>query len=183
MSRRTKRVYNPYAQKDFERRKKVMASVLSGRWSAGTEKKDEAGLPDKDRELEKILLHRARYGTEIKPKPEVKFEYMLEYKGLKVILTNHARQQLARRRDLAIERQKAWFIAAIDGLEKQNWKPNMENHEIFIYSKAMKQGFIVAFRRDYKADLLTSHQCMVIVTAYPKGRRKGMHSDTEVVYV
>jgi hypothetical protein len=114
------------------------------------------------------------------PKPV--FEYFIEHRGMKVIITNHARQQLKRRRDLDIERQKTWFVNAIDGLAQHDWTPKFENHEVFIYSKAMKQGFVIAFRRDFK-NAGSDKMCMVAVTAYPKGRRKGMHSDTEVIYV
>jgi hypothetical protein len=113
-----------------------------------------------------------------RPKP-VKFEYMVEHRGIKVILTNHARNQMSSRYDMPIERQKKFFLACIDGLAEQGWAPDFENHEIFIYSKAMRQGIIAAFRRDFN----NNKMALVVVTVYPSGRRKGAHSDTEVVYV
>ena len=120
-------------------------------------------------------------GLTNRPRP-VKFEYMVEHKGMKVILTNHARSQMTQRYDLPIEKQKKFFTACIDGMKEQGWTPDFENHEIFIYSKSMKQGIIAAFRRDFKA-VDSNKVCLVVVTVYPAGRRKGAHSDTEVVYV
>jgi hypothetical protein len=133
----------------------------------------------KDRMRQRQIANIQARSTEVDRKPVV--EYMLEHRGLKVILTNHCKEQFRKRRDMSIERQKAWFIRAIDGLAEQNWTPDFENHEIFIYNKSMKQGMVVAFRRDFKAE--SSKVCFVVVTAYPKGRRKGAQSDTEVIYV
>ena len=122
------------------------------------------------------------YTDSYKPAPRpVKFEYMIEHRGMKVILTNHARSQMRQRYDFAIEAQKKFFTACIDGINSQGWTPDFENHEIFIYSKAMRQGIVAAFRRDFKSE--GNKTCLVVVTVYPKGRRKGAHSDTEVVYV
>ena len=71
--------------------------------------------------------------------------------------------------------------AAVDGLVAQNFKPKFYNHEVFIYSAKHRQGFVAAFRRDFKSD--SKDTSMVIVTVYPMGRRKGLHSDTEVYHV
>ena len=108
-----------------------------------------------------------------------KFEYFFEYKGVKVILTDHARVQMSKRYDFPIETQKQFFVACVDKTIGRSRSPS--DPEVFIYSKRLKQGAVVKFRRDTRS---TSQRiCMVIITVYPRGRRKGAKSRTEVIYV
>ena len=112
----------------------------------------------------------------IKPKNE----YLLKHRGVKVIITDHARHQ-CRNRDkngLAIESMTRYFIQVVDGLMNFNWK--YDDQEIFVYNRFYQQGVVLTGRRDYKGG---SARCLVIVTVYPYGKALPMKSSTEVVYV
>jgi len=110
---------------------------------------------------------------------EVKFEYMLEYRRTKVILTDHARTQASHRHGMPIESMKKWFMGAIDALEVCSYTPDYYNQEVFMYSKTMKRGMIVAFRRDFKND--NGLLCLVVVTVYPYGKDTPMQADTDII--
>jgi hypothetical protein len=161
------RTYNPYAQKKFNKQNETFSNVLSGRWSSN-KPADNAGVTG--------LVK----GLTTNPKP-VKFEYLIKHRGIKVIVTDHAREQMLNRYGMCIEFQKTYFQQCIDSLADKGWTPAHENHEVFLYSQKHRQGIIAAFRKDFKSD--TKDVCLVCVTCYPKGRRKGLHSDTETIFV
>ena len=112
---------------------------------------------------------------------EPKFEILMEYRGRKIIITDHAREQNRKRNDFAsIESMKSYFMRVADGLVEYNFKEY--NQEVFVYSKSYKRGCIVAYRREFKnPDDHRMHYA--IVTVYPLGSSKPMKPDTEVIYV
>ena len=114
-------------------------------------------------------------------KPAPKFEVLTLHQGMKIIVTDHAREQMQSRYNMCIDFQKKFFMDALDGLKAQNFKPDYYNHEVFVYSQKHRQGFIAAFRRDFRSE--NDQLSMVIVTVYPMGRRKGLHSDTKTIFV
>ena len=113
------------------------------------------------------------------PKP-VKFEYLMEYKGTKIILTDHVRQRSHERHGMPIEQMKTYFQHVIDGLTEFKWVEY--NQEIFVYSRAFQRGMIIAQRRDFK-NQGNREMVLVAVTCYPYGRALPAQTDTEVVYV
>ena len=106
-------------------------------------------------------------------------EYLLKHRGVKVIVTDHARQQ-CRKRDhgMEIKTMTRYFIQVVDGLMDFNWK--YDDQEIFVYNRFFQRGVVLTGRRDYKGG---SDRCLVIVTVYPYGKSRPMKSSTEVVYV
>jgi hypothetical protein len=112
----------------------------------------------------------------------VKFEYLMEYKGRKVIITDHVRQRSRERHGMPVEQMRVYFQHVIDGLDACDFKPVEYNQEIFVYSRAFQRGMIIAFRRDYK-NQDSSKLAIVAVTCYPYGRAVPAQPDTEVIYV
>lgn len=113
-----------------------------------------------------------------RPKP-VKFEILMEHKGTKVILTDHARQQARKRHGLPIEQMKKFFILAHDALQDFKWVEY--NQEVFVYSRSHQRGCIIAARRDFK-NQQDRRLGYVVVTVYPYGISRPAHPDTEVIY-
>ena len=106
---------------------------------------------------------------------------MIEHKGVRVILTDHARQQAVHRHGMPIETMKTWFQQAIDMLADTDFIPETYNQEVFIYNRAFQRGMIVAFRHDFKSD---NHKiALVAVTVYPYGKNRPAHRDTVTLYV
>ena len=110
-----------------------------------------------------------------------KVEYLLEYKGRKVIVTDHVRNRAQERHGLAVEHMSTYFKHMIDGLAETEFVPVELNQEVFIYVRAFQRGCIVAFRHDYKSN--SKDIVLVAVTMYPIGKNKPMKPDTEVIYV
>jgi hypothetical protein len=115
-------------------------------------------------------------------KAEPKFEYLMEYKGIKVVLTDHVRQRSRERHGMPIEQMKTYFQHVINGIDDVGFVPSEYNQEVFIYSKTFQRGMIIAFRRDYK-NQSNRRIALVAVTVYPYGRALPAHPDTEVIYV
>lgn len=111
-----------------------------------------------------------------------KFEYMLEHKGWKVILTDHARQQAVKRHGMPIEQMRRFFVGAIDGIIEADFQVQEYNQEVFIYSRSFCRGMIVAFRRDYK-NPNNKNLALAVVTVYPYGAQSPAHKDTQTVRV
>jgi hypothetical protein len=107
---------------------------------------------------------------------------MMEHRGVKVILTDHSRQQALRRHGMPIEQMKVFFQHAINGIDDAGFMPEYYNQEVFIYSKTFQRGMIVAFRRDFK-NQDNWHICLVAVTVYPYGVSRPAHKDTVTIYV
>ena len=112
----------------------------------------------------------------------MKTEYLMEHKGLKVIITDHVRTRARQRHGMPIEQMKTFFEHMINGLEETNFKPVEYNQEVFIYVRAFQRGMIMAFRRDFK-NQSDGNVHLVAVTCYPYGRSIPSHPDTEVIYV
>jgi hypothetical protein len=110
-----------------------------------------------------------------------KVEYLMEYKGRKVIITDHVRQRARERHGMPVETMKTYFQHVIDGLDACNFKPVEYNQEIFVYSRAFQRGMVIAFRRDFKSD--NQNLVLVAVTCYPYGRAVPAQADTEIYYV
>jgi hypothetical protein len=110
----------------------------------------------------------------------VKFEYLMEYKGIKIILTDHVRDRARQRHGMPVEQMKVYFQHVIDGLVDFPWVEY--NQEIFVYSRAFNRGMIIARRRDFK-NQGNRDMAYVAVTMYPFGRGYPAQKDTEVVYV
>jgi hypothetical protein len=110
----------------------------------------------------------------------VKFEYLMEYKGIKIILTDHVRDRARQRHGMPVEQMKVYFQHVIDGLVDFPWVE--ENQEIFVYSRAFQRGVVIARRRDYK-NQGNRDMAYVGITLYPYGRAYPAQKDTEVVYV
>jgi hypothetical protein len=104
----------------------------------------------------------------------------MEYKGVKIILTDHVRVQARKRHGMPVEQMKTYFQHVVDGLEDFKWVEY--NQEIFVYSRAFQRGMIIACRRDYK-NQQNQRLGYVAVTCYPYGKSLPAHPDTEVVYV
>ena len=110
----------------------------------------------------------------------VKFEYLMEYKGIKIILTDHVRDRARKRHGMAVEQMKTYFQHVVDGLAGFKWVEY--NQEIFVYSRAFQRGMIIARRRDFK-NQDNGSMALVAVTCYPYGRAVPAHPDTDIVYV
>ncbi|MBW2646915.1 MAG: hypothetical protein JRE23_12230 [Deltaproteobacteria bacterium] len=108
-----------------------------------------------------------------------KNEYLMKHRGVKVIVTDHARHQ-CRKRDngMAIETMKRYFVQVVDGLVDFNWK--YDDQEIFVYNRFFQRGVVLTGRRDYRGG---TDRCLVVVTVYPYGKARPMKDSTEVVYV
>jgi hypothetical protein len=114
--------------------------------------------------------------------PAAKLEYLLEYKGRKVIVTDHVKDRARQRHGMPIDQMKVYFQHMIDGIDETNYAPTEYNEEVFVYVRAFKRGCVVAFRRDFK-DQSNRDLIMAVVTMYPYGTSKPAHPDTEVIYV
>jgi hypothetical protein len=111
------------------------------------------------------------------PRPPVKFEYLTELHGVRIIMTDHAKSQCKARHGMQLEQMKQFFV---DTLPVWGSVPVVEyNQEVFIYSTKWQRGMIVAYRRDFKNDK-SSKIALVVVTVYPYGISKPAHADTEV---
>jgi hypothetical protein len=115
------------------------------------------------------------------PKPlttrpkEVKFEYLTEIHGVKIIMTDHAKKQARDRHGMPLDTMKNWFqdMADIWG----NVPVKEYNQEVFVYSVKYQRGMILAFRRDFKNDD-RQDLAVVVVTVYPYGKAVPMQRDT-----
>jgi len=113
---------------------------------------------------------------------KIKFEYLTEHRGVKVILTNHARQQAYQRHGLPIESMKLWFTQAIDKIRQTGFEPEYYNQEVFVYNRHYQRGMVVAFRRDNR-NVESDKLCLVAVTCYPYGKSFPAHRDTKTIRV
>jgi len=106
-------------------------------------------------------------------------EYLLKHKGVKVIVTDHAREQCRKRSNgMDIKTMTRYFIQVVDGLVDFDWK--YEDQEIFVYNRFFQRGVVLTGRRDYRGG---NARCLVVVTVYPYGKSRPMKDSTEVVYV
>jgi hypothetical protein len=117
------------------------------------------------------------YGSNNTP---VKFEYLMEYRCTKIVLTDHVRTRAGQRHGMPIEQMKVYFQHVIDGLDGFTW--THYNQEVFVYSKAYQRGMIIARRRDHK-NQASNKMVLVAVTCYPYGKSIPAHPDTEIIYV
>jgi len=113
---------------------------------------------------------------------EPKLEYLLEYKGRKVVVTDHVKQRSQERHGMPVSEMKTYFKHMIDGIDQTEFKPVEYNQEVFVYVRAFLRGCIVAFRRDFK-DHSNKDLILAIVTMYPYGRSIPSHPDTQIIYV
>ena len=111
----------------------------------------------------------------------MKKEYLLDYKGRKVIITDHVRQRARQRHMIPIEQMKTYFQHMIDGIDQSDFVQAYDNQEIFIYVRAFQRGCVVALRRDFK-DQSNRDNVMIVMTMYPYGKMHPMKTDTEVIY-
>lgn len=107
---------------------------------------------------------------------EVKFEYLTEIDGVKIIMTDHAKKQARDRHGMPLETMKRWFedMQGIWG----NVPVKEYNQEVFVYSVKYQRGMILAYRRDFKNDERTD-LALVVVTVYPYGKAVPMQRDTK----
>jgi hypothetical protein len=108
-----------------------------------------------------------------------KIEYILEHKGMKVIMTDHARTQARKRHGMPVEQMDLYFRKIVDGLIDFPWE--YDNQEIFVYSGHYQRGVILTCRRDFKRPGIS--RCYVIVTMYPYGKARPIKEGTRVIYV
>jgi len=110
-----------------------------------------------------------------------KVEILMEYKGVKVIVTDHVRHRAAERHGMDVEKMKVYFEHVINGIQDSGWEPVEYNQEVFVYSKIFQRGCVIALRRDFKSS--SKDLAMVLVTMYPYGKALPLQKDTEVIYV
>ena len=114
------------------------------------------------------------------PRPiKAKVEYLMEYKGVKIILTDHVRDRARQRHGMLVDQMKIYFQHVINGLVDFPWE--YDDQEIFVYSRAFQRGVILTNRRDWKSS--GQSKCYVIVTMYPYGKGRPVKSGTRVVHV
>ena len=110
---------------------------------------------------------------------DLKFEYLTEIHGTKIIMTTHAKGQCRKRHGMPLDSMKQFFIDTAD-----TWGsvPVVEyDQEVFIYSTKWHRGVIVAYRRDWR-NATRKDLAIIVVTIYPYGKSKPVHPDTEVYY-
>ena len=104
----------------------------------------------------------------------IKFEYLTCIGGLKVIMTDHAKQQASKRHGMKLEQMKDWFEYTAD--VTASIPVAYYNEEVFVYSIKHQRGMILAYRRDNRSD--SRNVCLVVVTVYPYGSSKPMKPGT-----
>jgi len=113
--------------------------------------------------------------------PAVKFEYLTEIDGLKIIMTDHAKRQAMKRHGMPLETMRAWFVNSSRALLHIRSNLVEYNQEVFVYNAKYQRGMILAFRRDFK-NQDSNKICLAVITVYPYGKATPMHPDTEVFY-
>jgi hypothetical protein len=106
---------------------------------------------------------------------EIKFEYLTEIHGVKIIMTDHAKKQARERHGMPLDTMRRFFedMEPVWG----NIPIKEYNQEVFVYSVKYQRGMILAFRRDFKNDERVD-LAMVVVTVYPYGKAVPMQRDT-----
>jgi hypothetical protein len=110
-------------------------------------------------------------------------EYILKHNGHWVIDTHHAIDRMVQRGDHTQEALQSFFCNMIDRcITLKNWHSRPSNVEYFIWSKQLQQGFVVAYKLDFKQPK-KDRKHFTIVTVYPAGIDKPRHISTDKITV
>ncbi|MCK5612155.1 hypothetical protein KAR91_60345 [Candidatus Pacearchaeota archaeon] len=109
-------------------------------------------------------------------------EYILQHNGTCVIDTHHSIDRMIKRGQASEDQLHEFFRAMIDRcLTLKNWHQRPSNIEYFVWSKKLQQGFIMAYKLDYRQPGDRKH--FTVVTAYPPGDSKPASLATQTITI